>query len=101
MRLLIPLTGKVVTLNPLSGDLADPIRVIDVDMGDISWEAVSYDLENGVVEVEADVPRHPNEDNAHYETRRVAVLENARSILHSHIRDELYTMSKCSRIKRP
>ncbi|MBA7583585.1 hypothetical protein ES708_25531 [subsurface metagenome] len=101
MRLLIPLTGRVVAFSPLSGDPDDPIKVINVDLGDISWQAVSFDLENGVVEVEADVPRHLDEDDASYLPRKARVLENARSILKGHTRDELYAMGKSSRLKRP
>ena len=58
MRLTIPLTGTVV-LNPDRQTWQSGSDVgVAVDIGDIAWRAVSFDWENGTVEVEVvDVPR--------------------------------------------
>lgn len=60
MGLRIPLTGTVEERDAegrFSGNADDPIRIIDIDIGDIAWQAISFDLDNGFVEVEADVPK--------------------------------------------
>jgi len=59
MRLTIPLTGTVI-LNPDRQTWQSSSDVgVAVDIGDIAWQAVSFDWENGTVEVEVvEVPRH-------------------------------------------
>jgi hypothetical protein len=60
MKLKIPLTGTAIkhTDGNWVGDPNDPVRIF-LDIGDIAWQAVSFDWENGMVEVEVtEVPRH-------------------------------------------
>jgi len=59
MRLSIPITGTAIIDKDgrVSGDPDDPIRVINLNVGDVAWKTVSLDLEAGLMEVEADVPR--------------------------------------------
>ena len=60
MRLTIPLTGTVV-LNPDRKTWQSGSDVgVAVDIGDIPWHAVSFDWENGTVEVETDDPPKRN-----------------------------------------
>jgi hypothetical protein len=61
VRLRIPITGRVTDFDSglaeldgigVSGDPADPVRPIAVDLGDVSWQLVSLDLENEEAEIE-------------------------------------------------
>jgi len=111
MRCLIPLTGTL--LSGGSGDPNDPIRIIPLDLGDVSWRAVSFDWENGVVEVELEpTPRYvrrmdpltgnpvSDETETEYDLRRTRALNHVKQLL-SKSKDELYTLSKSPRLKNP
>lgn len=59
MRVVVPITGELIT--PEGGNPDNPVRPIDftalirqvsVESSDFSWEALNYDFENGVVELE-------------------------------------------------
>ena len=55
MRVKIPVTGTLLEYNretgEVTGDPNDPIR-IDVDLGNVSWELVSLDVDNGIAKIE-------------------------------------------------
>lgn len=54
MRMKIPITGTVKEVTPyIIGMTEDPIRLIDVDLGDVRWRLVNLDLENEEMEIEA------------------------------------------------
>jgi hypothetical protein len=55
MRLTIPLTGTAIKNldGSWSGHPQDHVRVIELDLGDISWKTVSIDWDKGLMEVEA------------------------------------------------
>lgn len=120
MRLTIPLTGTVLVEGSvwggggLSGDPNDPIRPIDLDLGNVSWVMADVDLENEVMMIEVKPGEKVSEDtgevdkgNPIYITRlatkeeKQGFLQHAQNLVVNHTRDELYQMSKCSRLKRP
>ena len=122
MILTIPLTGTILALSPLAGDPRDPVRPVDIDLGNVSWQMVSVDLENEVMVVEVSPgtsvsepglnpdgsPKvDPESGEAVYKTRlatdeeKQGFLEHAQELIMNHTKDELYTMSGCSRLKGP
>lgn len=121
MRLTIPLTGTVLVEGSvwgegkLSGDPNDPIRPIDLNLGNVSWTMVDVDLENNEMvievspaeEIDEDTGQKDTEGNPIYVRRRATeqekagFLQYAKDLIEGHTKDELYTMSRCSRLKRP
>ncbi len=133
MRLKIPLTGTVVREGSvwgdgkLVGDPNDPIRLVDIDLGNVSWRMVDVDLENEEMEIEVipseviaiptgrfhtveelDAEHNPIQvEREIYEERlatgqeKAGFLQHARDLIEGHTKDELYTMSKCSKLKKP
>ena len=115
MRLSIPLTGTVLVENPLVGDDNDPVRPIDIDLGNVSWTAMGIDLENEVMVIEvepADTVDEPTgevdgEGNPVYRLRpataeeKAGFLQHAQGLIMEHTKDEPYEMSGCARLKRP
>ena len=115
MRLTIPLTGTVLVEDPIMGDDNDPIRPIDIDLGNVSWLLVSIDLENEVMEIEIEPASRISEPTgkndaegkpiyqarATTQTEKLSFLQHARDLVENHTKDELYVMAKCSKLKRP
>lgn len=122
MNLIIPLTGTVLVEGSvwgdgkLSGDDKDPIRPVDIDLGNVSWTMVDTDLENETMEIEVtpgDTVSEPTGE-IDLETKepiyisrpatkeeRAGFLRDAQKLIETHTKDELYQMSGCSRLKRP
>lgn len=98
MRLRIPLTGHLIADG--KGDLEDPVRAINLNLGNLRWSAVSYDFDAGIMEVEAEVRKDPDESEEQYQRRRQLILDNAKHLLESHTIDELYQMSGSARLKK-
>ena len=122
MMLVIPLTGTLLVINPLAGDPNDPVRPVDLDLGNVSWQMVSVDLENEVMVVDVSPgatisepelnpdgsPKvGPESGKAVYKTRlttdeeKQGFLDHAQELTMNHTKDELYTMSGCSRLRGP
>ena len=126
MQLTIPLTGTVLVEGSLAdgklkGDNGDPIRPIDINLGNVSWTMVDVDLDNEVMIIEVlppkeiSVPKLDNEGeqkvdtdgNPAYTARKVTEQEEvvflryAQELVMNHTKDELYEMTGCSRLKRP
>lgn len=121
MRLTIPLTGTVLVegfiwgAGDLVGDPKDPIRPVDIDLGNVSWTMVGVDLESEVMIIEVNPAEVVAEDtgevdvegNPIYRSRsatqeeKTKFLQDAQNLIKSHAKDELYQMSGCSRLKRP
>ena len=104
MRLTLPLTGTVIEENPLGGDPNDPVRPIDIDLGNVSWVMENIDLENEVMVIEvspAEVISDPElgSRKATAEEKQ-GFLKYAQELIKKHTRDELYQMSKCTRLKK-
>lgn len=121
MRLTIPLTGTVLVEGSvwgdgkLTGSENDPIRPIDVDLGNVSWQMVDIDLENEVMEIEVEPAEEVGEDTGEVDAEgdpihkmrpatkeeKVGFLQHAQSLVMNHTKDELYAISKSPRLKRP
>lgn len=53
MRMKIPITGTVKQVEPcIIGDDNDPIRLIEIDLGNVSWRLIHLDLEAEEMEIE-------------------------------------------------
>ena len=116
MYLSIPLTGRVVSYNPLIGDDNDPVRPISIDLGcNVSWTLISIDLEHDLALIDIAVEdrcQFPtgkvDENNEPIMDRRVATakerqafLDNAKSLIQDKSIDRLYEQSKSARLKKP
>lgn len=123
MRLRVPITGTVISYDPalakldgigISGDPNDPVRLVPVNLGNVSWRLVSIDLDNEVAEIEVTA----GEDTL-YNTGEVdkngkpiinsrpatfkekeAFLKYASNLINNHTKDELYSISKSPRLKK-
>ncbi len=120
MRLTIPLTGTVLVEGSvhgdglLKGDPDDPIRPVDLNLGNVSWRAVDVDLDAGVMIIEVAPAQEVEEDTGQvdgrgkpvYQTRAATpaekedFLQHARQLIESRTTDELYAMSGKPRLKR-
>jgi len=113
VRIKIPLTGTLLTLNPAIGADDDPVRVIGLDLGDVAWRAVAWEWDQDLVEVELDAaPRRvgrceddgtpiPDETPATHKARRAQALAHVRELLLGHTIGELYELAGDPRLKKP
>jgi len=127
MMLSIPLTGTVLVegsvhgAGALVGDDNDPIRPVDIDLGNVSWTMVDVDLENEVMIIEVEPgetveepdidesgkQKVDDEGNPVYKPRpatkeeKIGFLQHAQRLVMEHTKDELYKMSGCHRLRRP
>ena len=118
MRLTVPITGTVLVEGPLStlvGDENDPVRLIPINLGNVSWVAVSVDLKNEVMEIEVSPAEHIAEDTGEVDERdepiytlrptteqeKTALLDYAKDLVMDNTKDELFAMTKSPRLKRP
>ena len=120
MRLKVPITGTVIAFDPatakldgvgVSGDPNDPVR-IDIDLGNVSWRLVAIDLKNDLAEIEVspgeniDVlksggnPANPEDwsSRATIPIEKQGFLDNAKHLIESHTKDELYALSSSKRL---
>ncbi|KKM90013.1 hypothetical protein LCGC14_1242930 [marine sediment metagenome] len=121
MRLTIPLTGNVLVEGSVHGDGAltgddeDPIRPIEIDLGNVSWTMVDVDLGAEVMVIEvapAEEVEEPTgevdaEGEAVMHTRpttpaeKQALLQHAQGLVMNHSKAELYQMTGNQRLRRP
>ncbi len=124
MRLKIPLTGAVLDYDILAakydgigvvGDNNDPVKPVEISLGNVSWRLVTIDLVNDLAEIEVSPaeninvlksggnPDNPNDwtSRATTEMEKQGFLDNAKTLVESHTKDELYTMSKSKRLVKP
>ena len=124
MRLIIPITGNVLAYDPVSaeidgigivGDPNDPVRIINIDLGNVSWRLVTIDLESDLAEIEVSPGEtvsqlkdggNPNNPEGWLsrqatEQEKQAFLNYAKNLVESHMIDDLYTMSKSNRLVKP
>lgn len=117
MRMKIPITGTVKSVQPcVTGDDDDNIRLIPIDLGNVSWTMVELDLEDEVMIIEvtpsptiseptgeADAegnPTHRTRDATPNEKQ--GFLEHAKGFsTERKTKDELYLLSKSPRLKNP
>jgi hypothetical protein len=130
MRIKVPMTGTVLDFNPdcykldgigVSGDPADPVRPIGINLGGVAWHLVSIDLENDLMEVEVEAPENismPSFDGQGKpildgkgnqlavlrpatDEEKQALLANAQHIIESNTTDELYAQTNAPRLVKP
>lgn len=121
MRLKVPLTGTVLKYDPkltqmgglgVVGDNGNPVKLIDINLGNVSWTLVTIDLVNDLAEIEVSpgesISDANNSDNPEDWTSRPATEEEkqgflnyAKSQVESHTKDELYTMTNSPRLIKP
>ncbi len=107
MRMKIPITGTVASVEPnISGEDIDPIRMVRINLGNISWKAISLDLENEEMEIEVTPAEHfRDETGVRRKTtasEKQALIEHARNhSLERMSKAALYAMSNSPRLKNP
>lgn len=50
--LTVPITGTVISRDPVGGDPNDPLRPCDIDFGNVSWKMLSIDLDKMEMTIE-------------------------------------------------
>ena len=99
----------------LKGSPDDPIRLIDINLGHVSWTMVDVDTENEVMVIEVspeetigeDTGEVDDKDNPIYTIRQTTEKEkedfllHARKLVEGKTYDELYETSKSPKLKRP
>ena len=101
MRLEVPITGTVLIEGGVWGDGNltgaddDPIQLININLGPVSWTMVDVDLDREVMIIEVE----PNEDTDPQE--RPKILQDCQALILGHTKDELYAMTGEPRLKRP
>ena len=115
MILKIPLTGTLLTYEPPSGDPDDPVRAIDLDLGNVKWHLVDLDLENDLAVIDVEPAEHITEDTGEKdehgkpirrlreatEGERKAFLSHAYNLVAGKTKDELYNKSGSPKLKKP
>ena len=136
MRLKVPMTGTVLEYDPVAaqidglgvaGDNNDPVKLIDINLGNVSWRLMSLDLENDLAGIEItpseiiciptgvfrmvdtfDENENPiSLEREIHETRLATAQEKhdslvyAKNAIESHTVDELYTMTNSARLVKP
>lgn len=115
MKVSIPLTGTVLVEGDLVGDDDDPIRPVDLDLGNVSWTMVDVDLDNEVMvievtpadQVDEDTGEEDPEGNPIWRRReatdqeKLGFLQHTQDLVMNRSKEELYQMSGCGRLKRP
>lgn len=113
----VPITGTVKQVEPcILGDDNDPIRLINVKLGHISWRLIELDLDNEIMRIEAtpspitryDTGQKDEEGKPIFairpateeekESRREAALDLSLSRMS---KQALYALSKSPRLKNP
>ena len=76
MRIKTPITGTVKQVEPcIIGDDNDPIRLIEINLGNVSWRLIHLDLEAEEMEIEVT----PSE-NMDYDTGETCINEEGETI---------------------
>lgn len=109
MRLKIPLTGKILEYTPefegygpsgeISGDPANPVRPVPINLGNVKWNLVSIDLETDTAEIEVSPGEGINGRLATDEEKQ-GFLDYAKNLVEEHTIDELYAMTNSKRLEK-
>jgi len=115
MRMKIPITGTVIAETPVAGDPDDPIRVVNIDLGNVSWKLVRLDLDAELMEIEVTPSERISENTGEVDEEgnpisrsrkttvkeREAFVEYARNhSLEKMSKQALYALSRSPRLKR-
>ncbi len=114
MRMKVPITGTVTNFNidtakldgiGISGDPNDPVRLIDLDLGNVSWKLISIDTENDEAEIEitpSPVIEVGTLDNSYVRPsttkEKQRFLDEAEAKVKNKTRDQLYTETGSKRL---
>ncbi|MBU0791544.1 MAG: hypothetical protein KKC55_13820 [Gammaproteobacteria bacterium] len=110
MRITLPLTGKVKEYigDVVIGDNDDPIRPVDVDLGNVSWRMVDLDVDSETMTIEVQAAEKLSVqtgmigDEPVYETRPMTEEEKQFSLDWAKAieakGDELYDITKCHKL---
>jgi hypothetical protein len=115
MQISIPLTGNLISYKPVLGDPNDPVRPIDLDLGNVSWQLISLDLENDLTLIEVtpaeegdfETGKFDKDKNPIYERRGLSgkekqkLLDNVKTILLDNPISDLYAICKSPRLRKP
>lgn len=115
IRLEIPLTGTVLAEEPLSGDPNDPVRPVNIDLGNVSWTKIGIDLKKEIMIIEVkpgeiiSFPTGELNDEGDpkcisrlaTEAEKSGFLQHAKELIEGYSKDELYQISGCPKLKRP
>lgn len=124
MRLKVPITGTVKAYNPAAGqrdgigvigDPNDPVSIININLGRVSWRLVTIDIENDLAEIEVKPGENvkalkdggnPNNPEDWFlrpatEQEKQGFLDYAKNQVESHTTDELYAISQSKRLVKP
>lgn len=124
MRLKVPITGRVLGYDPTAGqidgigvvgDNSDPVKIVNVRLGNVSWRLVTIDLENDLAEIEVSPGErfnglkdggNPNDEGdwtsrPATEEEKQGFLDYAQHAVESHTTDELYAITKAKRLVKP
>ena len=114
MIIRIPITGTVINADTKTGSENDPIRLIDIDLGNVSWSLVELNLENEYMAIEVIPSETVAEDTGELDEHGLpiwinrpataeekrAFLEHARNYsLERMNKEALYALSKSPRLK--
>ena len=101
MRLKIPMTGTVLEYDPklakldgqgIKGDPNDIVRPIPLNLGNVSWQLISIDMENDLMEIEISVPEEVLE--------KQKILEDARLKVEGKSSAELYALTGSPKLRK-
>lgn len=112
MRIEIPLTGTVLVEGQahgdgrLEGDPADPIRPINIDLGNVSWHMINVDLDREVMIVEVEGGEYTSDPDTNMSrpstpADKAAALAHVQGLIHGKSKAELYKQSGSARLRRP
>lgn len=117
MRMKIPITGTVIQVKPcILGDDNDPIRPVEINLGDVGWKLIHLDLDAEEMEIEVtpspvtayntggvDGRGQPNEESRPAtQEEKNARIEHARSFsLERMSKETLYALSKSPKLINP
>ena len=123
MRLKVPITGKVKSYDKklakldnigVSGDSDEPIKLININLGNVSWKLMSIDLENDEAEIEVTPSENFTKDTGqvdgegkpiYQQTTATSLdkqrfLDEARAKVEGKTSDQLYTETGSPRLKK-
>ena len=117
MRIKLPIRGTVKQIEPyISGDPADPIQLVDINLGNVSWRLIKLDLDAEEMEIEVtpsetidyDTGQKDEFDRPIFMSRQATAEEKTQFLEHARKNSlecmssaALYALSGSSRLKNP
>lgn len=104
MKISIPLTGTLISYNPEIGDTSDPVRIINLNLGNVSWQLISLDLVNDLALIEvtpADEGDFSGVRRPLTAVEKQKLLDDVKSLLLNNSVARLYQISGSARLVKP